>query len=217
VIKKALLFVVPVAVLLATPSAAWADATICTGVLVGVHDSVIVPPGATCIMTAATVRHNVRALENSRLEISNSTIGGNLDGDGADSVKATASTVRGNIQIMKGGPALPPPGIDSAVFLQFLNLPSGNIHIKMMTGRVQVVDNELPRGHIKIEDNDITDFLEVGRNQVGQHLQAFRNTGGGSKFVWQNMVGDKISCKDNAPPFFGGLNVASKYDGQCTP
>ena len=213
--KKALLFVLPIAVLIATPSDALAEYTVCTGVLVGVHDGVIVPPGATCVMAAATVRGNVKALEDSRLDITDSTIGGNLDGNGADSVKAMHSTVEGNIHIRQGGPALPPPGIDSAVFLQFVNVPNGNIHIQKMTGRVQVVDNDVPNGHIKIEDNNITDFLEVGRNQVGHNLHAFRNTGGGAKFVWQNIVQDMISCTNNDPPFFGGLNVASKYKGQC--
>jgi hypothetical protein len=94
------------AVIFLAPDSATADDTHCIGVLPpATYDSVIVPPGQTCLLTGALVQGNVKALENSRLVIVESIIQGNLEGDKADLVQIDESIVRQNILIKEGGPA----------------------------------------------------------------------------------------------------------------
>jgi hypothetical protein len=91
------------------PSTAEADDTPCTGTMTGgTFDNVVVPPGATCVLIEATVLGNVKALEDSRLCIDFSDIGGNVEGDKADVVQIFGSDVRGQISIKEGGPAVGP-------------------------------------------------------------------------------------------------------------
>jgi len=64
------------------PSTAEADDTPCTGTMTGgTFDNVVVPPGATCVLIEATVLGNVKALEDSRLRVDFSDIGGNVEGE----------------------------------------------------------------------------------------------------------------------------------------
>lgn len=61
-----------------------------------------VPVGATCTLNNATVRANVKALENARLYVIDSRVTGNIEGDKASIVHVTGGTVDGNIQIKDG-------------------------------------------------------------------------------------------------------------------
>src|SRR5687768_948399 len=110
--KLLVLSILALTMVVASSSEAMAGDTPCVGMLTGTFDNVVVPPGQTCLLTGATVRGNVKALENSRLVINNSTVGGNVEGDKADLVQVNFSTVRENISIKEGGlaPDIPPPG-----------------------------------------------------------------------------------------------------------
>ena len=50
---------------------------------------------------------------------------------------------------------------------------------------------------------------------IGGNADINDNTGGGHKEVSNNRVAQKLSCKKNDSPFFGGPNVANKSKGQC--
>jgi hypothetical protein len=211
--RLCILLALPLVALLGAPSSAWAGDTICGPVPVigGVHDNILVPPGQTCSLANATVLGNVKALENSRLFASNNTIRGNVDGDKADVVQLFGGTVGGNIQIKEGGN----PFGDFDVFVGFTTLFNGNIQIEKMTGESSVFDVTLLNGTVKSEENTVFGFFGIQNNNIRQNLQVFKNTGGGPKVVLANVVGDTITCKENAPPFTGGPNTAPKKEGQC--
>lgn len=218
-------------VLILTPGAAAGD-TPCVGVLGGTHDNVVVPPGATCTLSAATVRGNVKALENSKLVITNSTIHGNVDGDAADSVQVLNSTVGGNVTITGGGPAtgaLPPGGLFCTTVENLCEASvggttvHGNVHILKVVGSIRVgsiliptLGATFPVGNVQVEDNFVPtgDDLVIAFNTIPNNLQVYKNTGPGLKTVTANTAGT-IQCFENAPPFVGGPNAGTKEEGQC--
>jgi hypothetical protein len=227
-----LLALAALSMLLITASSSAATDTTCIGVVTGTHDNIVVPPGQTCSVTAATVRGNVKALENSRLRISASNVRGNVEGEKADLVQVVSSRVGGNIVVKEGGPpvALAPgfTGCASAVgivtpcevFIDGVTV-EGNIQIEKMHGTVWVTDSVAPnpiRGNVKVEDNFVSpveEFIFVSRNEVEQNVQVFKNKGPGRKRVSENVVAQSLQCFENDPPFIGAPNVARDAEGQC--
>lgn len=212
---------------LGAASSAVAGDTICPPAIVGgTHDNILVPPGMVCLITGATVKGNIKALENSRLIVTSSSVGGNIDGDKADVVQVFAGVVGGNIQIKEGGPV---PLSVFEVMVCGVSLPSGDIQVEKMTGDILVGDpslgckgNTVSKGNIKVEENVIFSLkLNVGSNIVGQNLQVFKNRtsvpspSGSPKFVTSNTVLQILQCQENDPPFFGGPNNAAEAEGQC--
>ena len=203
--------------------------TPCAGALPpGIYDNIIVPPGASCTLSASVVLGNVKALENSQLVIISSNVRGNVEGDKADLVQVNFSLVRENILIKEGGPApiVPPggffcpPAFSSCEALVFHTIvEEGNVQIEKMVGTVWVGDNSIQKGNIKIEENFIPldEILVIGANKIAQNLQVFKNTVPGGKFVdtSPNTAGESIQCFENSPPFLGGPNIAPKKEGQC--
>lgn len=217
-------------VLVFAPSAT-ANDSVCIATLTGVHDNVVVPPGASCVLNGATVRGNVIALADSKLAVTFSTVHGNVEGRRADSVVVSDSTVRENVTIVEGGPAAGPVlgGIactavtnvcEAAVFRSTVR---GNVHIEKVVGSVRVgsiliptLGAPVPNGNVQVEDNVIPagEDLVVANNTVAQNIQVYKNTGPGNKTVSVNS-GAAIQCFDNPLPFVGGPNGAGKKEGQC--
>ena len=204
-----------------------ASDTECVGTLSGTFDNIVVPPGASCFLQAATVNGNVKALENSRLFFRSSTARGNIEGDNADRVdmiqltNAPRNLVLGSIQIKEGAGFARVCGTD---------LPNGNIQIHKMgtfvlIGGLQCSElgggNTLARGNIKVEENNIVGSLptlpelDIRDNNIGGNVQVFKNVGPGQKTVQDNTVGEDLQCWENGPPFVGGPNTAGKAEGQC--
>jgi hypothetical protein len=220
-----------VATLAATPVAQAGDTT-CIGTLVGTHDNVVVPSGATCVLNGTQVRGNVKALPNSRLQVNSANIRGDLDGDQADYVQIVSSTIGGNVSLIGGGPAtgvLPPGGFFCTVVGNLCEASvlgttvMGNVHIEKVTGSVRVgsvlipaFGFPVPNGNVQVYDNNITagDDLVVAFNTVRQNIQVYKNRGPGSKTVTQNTA-DTIQCFENMLPFVGGPNGTAKKQGQC--
>jgi hypothetical protein len=219
-------------VLIIAPGAAAAD-TACMGALTGTHDNVVVPPGQSCFVSGATVRGNVKALQDSRLRITGSNVHGNVEGEKADIVQVTGSTVGGNITVKEGGPpvAVAPgfTGCQSAVailtpcevFITTTRVEHGNIQVEKMHGTTWITDTVALspiRGNVKVEDNliePLAEFIFVSRNEVEQNVQVFKNKGPGRKRVSENVVHQSVQCFENDPPFIGGPNVARDAQGQC--
>jgi hypothetical protein len=217
-----LLVVIGLALLVVLSGApiALADDTTCVGFVTGPHDNIVAPPGALCIVSAAQVKGNIKALENSRLVVFNVAVGGSIDGDKVDSVQIVDSLVGGNIQIKEGGTTR---FLFSVLICQTF-LPNGNIVVEKMSGGVIVGDavsfffcpgNTVAKGNISIQENVITTVFSVRFNNVSENLQVFKNTGAGPKFVQFNTAGESVQCTDNAPPFVGSPNNAPKKEGQC--
>jgi hypothetical protein len=201
-------------------SAGSSDDTQCVGALPpGVYDNVVVPPNAICTITNSTIRGNVKALERSRLVMTNDQVGGSIEGDKANVVTVISSTIQGNVIIKEGIPGLGVPGLDffgSADVIRS-NLPNGSIQIEKNRVDVVIQDNILTKGNLKLEDNFSPPafFFFVDRNQVAQNLQAFKNRGPALKRVQLNVVGQTLQCFENDPPFVGGPNTAEQAQGQC--
>jgi hypothetical protein len=223
--KRVVAVLASTALLAVLPLQAEADDTQCVGALTGTFDNVIVPPGATCVLTDSVVLGNVKALERSRLLIRDSQVGGNVEGDKADIVQIFFSTVREYILIKEGGPAEPPaPQFNVCGFgMNFTpcealilgtTLQEGGVHIEKMIGDVVVGRVDAP-DNLKVEDNVITEILLIQNSTIGQNLQVFKNRGVGTKLVQSNTVGENLQCFENDPPFLGQGNTARQAEGQC--
>ena len=222
------------ALVLALPPKAEADDTECTGTLTGgPFDNVIVPPGATCFLADATVSGNVKALENSRLRIDDSTIEGNVEGDKADIVQIFLTMVRQHILIKEGGPAegpapnfnvcgFGPPRTPCEALVISTTVQEGSVQIEKVVGTVLVAGLSVKAGNIKVEENIVpvaaNEILQIQNSRVDQgNLQVFKNTGTGMKFVDGNTVGGSLQCFENQEPFAASGNTADSEEGQCPP
>jgi hypothetical protein len=217
-------------VLVVAPGAAAGD-TPCIGTVTGAHDNVVVPPGATCLLTGATVRGIVFAMADSKLAVSGSSVLGSAEGRRADSVVVANSTVRENVNIFEGGPAaLPVIGPFSCTVATNVceaavlgSTVTGNVHIEKVTGSVRVgsiliptLGAPFPNGNVQVYDNIVPagDDLVVANNSVAQNIQVYKNRGAGNKTVTGNNA-DEIQCFENMAPFVGGPNGTGKKEGQC--
>jgi hypothetical protein len=229
--RKLFALVALLAAALVVAPGATADDSLCMATLTGAHDNVVVPPGATCLLTGATVRGNVIALADSKLAVELSTVQGNVEGRRADSVVVTNSTVRENVNIFEGGPAaLPVIGSFACTVLTnvceaavFGSTVTGNVHIEKVTGSIRVgsiliptLGAPFPNGNVQVYDNIVPagDDLVVANNSVAQNIQVYKNRGAGNKTVTANNA-DEIQCFENMAPFVGGPNGTGKKEGQC--
>lgn len=236
-----------VGLLIAAPPAVAGDTTCNTGVspvLAGPHDNVVVPQGGFCVIKGATIKGSVKALENSRLYIRDSAVGGNIDGDKADVVQIVSVTVKyGSIQIKEGGPNT--VGHYEAAVCD-TTLWNGNIQIEKTLAEVGLfvgnpgtlvglpdstncLGNTLKRGNIKVEENHILVLapaagLTIIANTVGGpptsngpggNLQVFKNSGDGNKEVSGNTIRQNLQCKENQDPFISAGNLAREFEDQC--
>jgi hypothetical protein len=235
--RAALSIVVCLSALAVLVAPAQAEDFTCNATIVGGNfDNVVVPEGGTCLMTGVTIKGNVKALKDSRLEIRASTIGGSIEGDKADIVQAESNRIGGGIQIKEGGPS---PIFRAEVWVcgnsLFFGIPLGgsqvreNIQVEKMTATDGIfvgdpssscAGNTVERGNIKVEENlvpiGVGTFnagLRVRANQIGTdgnsgNLQVFKNTGAATKFVETNNVSKGvIQCYENGPPFDGSPNM----------
>ena len=184
----------------------------CTGTLTGSFDEVTVPVGATCTLSGSTVKGNVKALENARLFMSDTHVGGNVEGDKAAIVQVSGGRVDGNIQIKDGTSH----GELGASVTGGTIVTGGDIQIeKMHTARVLVADARVLKGNLQVVENSTSGSLEILRNHVAGNLQVFKNRGGGNKVVSGNTVSQDLQCKENSSPFTGGPNAAGEAEEQC--
>jgi hypothetical protein len=228
------LLVSTLVVLVVAPGAA-ADDTPCIGAVTGTHDNVVVPPGQTCTLSAATVLGNVKALQDSSLLVTGSNVRGDVQGDKADIVQVFNSRVREDITIKEGGPAgvLPPgfffcipatgPTSPCEAVVLSSTIEEGNVQIEKTQGDTVVRASGLLslnpiRGNVLIYENSVAanEFISIDDNTVEQNMQVFKNKGPGAKFVVSNTVRENLQCFENETPFTGGGNVARQVQGQCT-
>lgn len=193
----------------------------CMGTVTGSFDNIVVPPGATCIVTNAMVRGNIKALEDAVLAITlNTTINGSVYGDKADVLQINnIVTIHGNIEMVEGGPH----PLFHELSICGTHLPNGNIKIIKRDGGIDISPtafciaqpNNLDKGSLQVEDNVIPGKgIFIRENRVAQNLQVYKNLALGST-VMNNIVGQSVQCFENRGPFVGGPNTAPKKEGQC--
>ena len=177
---------------------ALAGDTRCAGPLTGVHDNVVVPERAVCIMNGATVKGNVKALPASTLQISSSVIGGNVEGDKPEALALSRVTplfppnvVGGNVTVIGAGAGFPfqvpgGPLVHVSVAVCDTTLPDGNVSIEKSSGGTVAVGspiiecgaNTLKKGNIFLQQNVVSEFLVVTGNAVRK----------GNIFLQENVV-----------------------------
>jgi len=226
---------VSIATLVTAPNAR-ADDTTCVGVVTGVHDNVVVPKGAFCELTGATVLGNVKALEGAILRMrfvtiggsatgtgaqelvaSQSTVGGNYEGDKTEIVTCDSCTIGGNFTAIEG--VVDDHGFDARIGAD--TTVEGNVQLDKMVGDLLVFASTV-HGNVQITESFIPPKpaapffgLDVRDSFIAQDLQVFKNKGPGPKVVAGNTVGQSIQCFENDPPFVGGPNAAPNKEGQC--
>jgi hypothetical protein len=215
---------------------AWADNTTLCGegtLPPGAYDNVVVPEGTFCNLSDSIVRHNVTALEKSRLVmlrdevkgnvkaleqaeviIVDSDVRGNVKGDKADAIQVFRSIVGKSIHIV--GANVPGPFGPIGAIVSGTLLPKGNIQIeKNTTPGVAIGNTALEKGNVKVAENvvDSPTFaqgIQIRDNQVTGDVQILKNSGPTVKAVQFNDISAALRCFENTDLFIGGPNLAQK-------
>jgi hypothetical protein len=146
---------------LLVPSGLLADDTICTGLLTGSHDNVIVPQGATCDLRDAYLNGNVKVNRNGAITISGRTY------------------INGNVQSEEGGRYVRIAGSVTV---------GGNVQMKYAWEASSIQSGTQIRGNLQYVENP--GFLAVNEVFIRGDLQLFKNTGGAmltNNTIRQNM------------------------------
>jgi hypothetical protein len=228
-------------VVLASAPAAHADDTNCATSLVNVQveGNVIVPEGQTCVIFLSEIRGNVIVRRGAALTFRQSTVLGNIEGDGFRDIFVDFSTVilgdgvLGNV-IAKNGSN---PGrlrvINSSLEgnVQFessageLNITNSSVGGLDGGGSIQVAKNEttgsmLINGNrasdIQFYENEVRNYAIVNNFDVRGSVQVYKNVHAFASGAVNN-TGQSVQCFDNTPALFvGGPNPgAAKAEGQC--
>ena len=181
-----LALVLTITVLLVAPTAA-ANDTLCTGALAGEHDNVIVPDGATCNVTGAQIKGNVKVLAGGSLNVfAPTTVGGDIQADpghryvrllGTGVVVMGDVEAKGSIGALDGGAAGYLAGTDI-------------------------------RGNFEWEENRIG--LTATGGTIGGNVKAEKNFGGGD--ITGNTIGGNVECKENVPEMVEAGNTIGGED-----
>jgi hypothetical protein len=186
-VKLSVLAAVALAGVVAAAPPALAGDTECVGVVSGVHDNIVVPPGAFCLLEGpATVKGNVKVLGPE-----NGLPGGQLLVDGF----LAPVTVRGNIQ-SDGGEFVGILGSSPLIGVAI----GGSVQIKKATAVDSGYFSVSPggvriRGNFEYEENEA--FLVATGANIRGNLKAQKNTGGGE--ITENVIGGNLECKENVP------------------
>lgn len=217
------------AVVLVIPPAAQADDTTCIGVISGVHDNVIVPEGASCLIEGpgtvikgnvtafprsdlliqggVDVGGNVTGLADSRVRINHTEVGGDVVGDKTNYLELnfTGNIVHGNIHVSGRG-RVPDAEADLGVVICGAVLPNGNIEVEKMTVTFGIfVDNGFCSALLFVNNGSVkvedNHVLPGARMSVGEAQLA-----NGNLHVFKN-TGPGLKEVNN--------NNVSKGDIQC--
>jgi uncharacterized protein YjdB len=205
--------------------------------------NVVVNPNAVCNLSGSTITGNLIARENATLIAEHNDIRGNVELLQTGLVSIGVSVIGGSILSDKpkrgldiyrsqiGGSILAKEGT-AFIGLCGNTLKNGPIVVEknknssILVGGDGCVDfgggNILENVDLKVVENEVvpvsgvpSNGLQIGDNQIGQHLQVFKNRGGLPKAVTRNTVGASLQCFENTAPFIGEPNVAQEAEGQC--
>jgi hypothetical protein len=181
--------------------------------------------GSISLFDRNRVLGNVSAVDDAFLNVLDSWVDGNVEGDKALVVDVLRSVVGGNITAREG----------TGGFARVCGtvVENGNIQVtKLSDSGVLIGDdffcgfgfgggNEVRKGNIQAAENLIAPAfrtLGIDQNTVPQgNLQVLKNRGDSEKTVQFNTVGKNLQCFENTPPFVGTPNTAGKHEGQCAP
>ena len=125
---------------LASPASARSEFK-CNGVFKGkTYDSVVVPRGAACTLTDATVKGNVRVLRNAYFQSIGTKVRGDIEGKAAQTVFIdTGSRINGSVE-----------SVDSRQFYVFNSTVGEDIEPERTREAVQICGNTVRKGNIEV-------------------------------------------------------------------
>lgn len=163
-------------------------------------EKVIVPDGASCILTGTQVQSDVEVKGNASVRTeAGARVGGNVTGAGSSRVVVLDTRVIGNVQTDN----------TATVVVRGATSVGGNIQIKQ--GGTATVENATVNGDVQFEQNRRA--IQAARNRVGGNFQVFGNTGGVN--LVSNRVAQNLQCKENRPAPTGSGNTAGSKEDQC--
>src|SRR4051794_22687357 len=181
------------------PTAAQAQAdladTQCVGMIGPVTvDNIVVPGGATCVLSNTKVKGNVLVKEDGRLQANGAIVDGNVRANKAKSALLQfSSQVKGNLSIKNTTDPAATSGFDINVRV------GGNAEFEANKSRV-FVDAAMVGGNLTVTKNVNPSVLEVEFNTVGGGVKVEKNAvpTGTSMTVLGNAVGDKMVVSRNS-------------------
>jgi feruloyl esterase len=185
--------VLTVSALVASASLVYAADTNCTGTLSGnIAGKVVVPSGASCTLSDATITGNVQVLQNASLTID---------------ATQQPTTINGSIQASNCASALLKGGVtvSGSVQIQHCTQPSGFVGPGIRIG-----------GAFQCTNNGAGCQAELG--EVGDFVQVSGNGASTASDISLISVGGNLECSGNTPPpthNFGPNFVAGSLQGQC--
>jgi hypothetical protein len=179
----------------------------------------VVPPGATCMISLSTVEGDVTVRKDASIRASATQIGGSVKGrdslriflDGATLVAGDVD-VRGTIETelvnsQFGAVRIQGTPIGSDIRI-FNNTIGGDLQIEHNTASM-VVNLNTVGGDVQIDKN--VENLTAEGNSV-RNMYVLKNTGSASV---QFNNGQELRCEDNEGLFIGGPNTFAQIEGQC--
>jgi hypothetical protein len=152
--------------LISVAPTATAGDTACTGILDGVHDSIVVPEGRDCTLVDAAVRGNIEVKSRGSLSIQGqSYVHGNVQSDGGQYVRLVGGmvTIGGNVHIKKAS--------DASGYLPGTRI-EGNFQYEESSGLLIAVGG-LILGDLQMSKN--TGGGIIGGNTIRANLQCKEN------------------------------------------
>src|SRR5574341_1477482 len=182
-----------------TPLARAENTSCTTGDLAGTFHNIIVPSGATCILSSSVwVKGNVKVESGGSFSAFEMHIDGDVHTNGAADIAISGVTVGKNIHINDA----------TNVALSALTV-GGNVHIKRSTLQANIfVAWVTVGGNIEIEDQS-GGSIELTANQVGGNVKLEKNQTAldTPPSLDSNTIGGNLDCEKNSPaPFPTGSN-----------
>lgn len=214
------------AFILATAPAASANDFQCVGAVpTGTFDNVVVPAGATCTLSNATVRGNIAVQPQGALYATNNDVHGNIESTKPRFVWLDDNEVGGRVWAKEAA-----VGADPLTIWFCNNRIGGNVQIEKIVASFGIIvgpgsgcpgvgGGNTVGGNLILLENVIGPSIggiNVTANTVRGNLQFFKNTGPGPKHVHANTIHEDLQCFENSPGMSGTGNVARKAEGQCS-
>lgn len=163
-------------------------------------EKIIVPDGASCILSGTRVQSDVEVKGNASVRLeSGARVGGNIQAANSRQVIVLNAYVNGNIQTDN----------TTTVRVRGRTGVGGNIQLKQ--GGSIIVESATVNGDIQFEENDRR--IQASLNRVGGNFQVFKNTGGVE--LVSNRIAENLQCKENRPAPTGRGNIAGSKEDQC--
>jgi hypothetical protein len=171
-------------------SASLAEETICDGSLGDVTvDNLLVPDGASCSLRGTRVEGTVKVGTGASLKAGGLHVIGNVQGEGAASVKLFKSFVGGSVQLVQGGAALVKGNHVDGDILFDSNDGGSAAFRNDVGGNVQAFQN---KGGVGIAKNHIDGNLQCKENEPAPR--------GGANVVQGNAEDQCASLANGGPP-----------------